>query len=110
MNRLQVRLKLVTAIRQLLIKVEPVDGWASAMRDNVWAPLGIGVSMQWIILGLFVGVQWVQPVLKHVLCLSMLIPESHVHLNSLDSLDFIGKAAAMIGPILYAISSRILRQ
>ncbi|MDE0708786.1 MAG: MFS transporter, partial [Candidatus Poseidoniales archaeon] len=33
----------------------PVDWWASTMRSMVWAPLGLGVSLQWIILGLFVG-------------------------------------------------------
>ena len=32
-----------------------VDGWAEFMRDNVWEPFGITVSLQWIILGCLVG-------------------------------------------------------
>ena len=82
----------------------PVDGWASAMRDNVWAPLGIGVSMQWIILGLFVGCAMGSAGAQARSVFSQLTPKSRTS-EFFGFFGFLGKSAAMIGTFLYGIAS-----
>ena len=81
----------------------PMDWWPETMRDNVWQPMGITVSLQWIILGVFVGVVMGAAGAQARSMFTMLIPESRTT-EFFGFFGFIGKAAAMIGPILYAIS------
>jgi len=81
----------------------PMDWWPETMRDNVWQPLGITVSLQWIILGVFVGVVMGAAGAQARSMFTMLIPESRTT-EFFGFFGFIGKAAAMIGPILYALS------
>ena len=81
----------------------PMDWWPQAMRDNVWEPFGIGVSLQWIILGFFVGCVMGAAGAQARSMFSMLIPESRTT-EFFGFFGFIGKAAAMVGPILYALS------
>ena len=40
-------------------QVDRLIGLAKTVREYLWAPLGISVSMQWIILGMFVGIAMV---------------------------------------------------
>ena len=82
----------------------PVDGWAAVMRDYVWAPLGIGVSMQWIILGLFVGCAMGSAGAQARSVFSQLTPKSRTS-EFFGFFGFLGKSAAMIGTFLYGIAS-----
>ena len=82
----------------------PVDGYAEFMRDKVWAPFGITVSLQWIILGLFVGVAMGAAGAQARSMFSMLIPETRTS-EFFGFFGFLGKSAAMIGTFLYGIAS-----
>lgn len=82
----------------------PVDGYAEFMRSNLWAPLGITVSLQWIILGLFVGVAMGAAGAQARSMFSMLIPETRTS-EFFGFFGFLGKSAAMIGTFLYGIAS-----
>jgi UMF1 family MFS transporter len=82
----------------------PVDGWAAVMRDNVWEPLGIGVSIQWIILGLFVGCAMGSAGAQARSVFSQLTPKSRTS-EFFGFFGFLGKSAAMIGTFLYGIAS-----
>ena len=82
----------------------PVGGYADFMRDKVWAPFGITVSLQWIILGLFVGVAMGAAGAQARSMFSMLIPETRTS-EFFGFFGFLGKSAAMIGTFLYGIAS-----
>ena len=82
----------------------PVDGWAEIMRDNVWKPLGISVSLQWIILGMFVGVAMGSAGAQARSMFSQLVPETRTS-EFFGFFGFLGKSAAMIGTFLYGIAS-----
>ena len=82
----------------------PVDGWAEVMRDNVWKPLGITVSLQWIILGMFVGVAMGSAGAQARSMFSQLVPETRTS-EFFGFFGFLGKSAAMIGTFLYGIAS-----
>ena len=82
----------------------PVDGWASTMRSLVWAPLGIGVELQWIILGLFVGCAMGSAGAQARSMFSQLTPKTRTS-EFFGFFGFLGKSAAMIGTFLYGIAS-----
>ncbi|HJM19028.1 MAG TPA: MFS transporter [Candidatus Thalassarchaeaceae archaeon] len=82
----------------------PVDGWASTMRSMIWAPLGISVSLQWIILGLFVGCAMGSAGAQARSMFSQLTPKTRTS-EFFGFFGFLGKSAAMIGTALYAIAS-----
>ncbi len=82
----------------------PVDWWASTMRSMVWAPLGIGVSLQWIILGMFVGCAMGSAGATARSMFSQLTPKTRTS-EFFGFFGFLGKSAAMIGTALYAIAS-----
>ena len=81
-----------------------VDGWAETMRDKVWEPLNLGVSMQWIILGMFVGVAMGSAGAQARSMFSQLVPETRTS-EFFGFFGFLGKSAAMIGTFLYGIAS-----
>ena len=81
----------------------PVDWWATAMRNNVWAPLGLGVAMQWIILGLFVGCAMGSAGAQARSMFSQLTPKTRTS-EFFGFFGFLGKSAAMIGTFLYGIA------
>ena len=74
------------------------------MRSMVWAPLGISVSLQWIILGLFVGCAMGSAGAQARSMFSQLTPKSRTS-EFFGFFGFLGKSAAMIGTALYAIAS-----
>ena len=74
------------------------------MRDNVWEPLNLGVSMQWIILGMFVGVAMGSAGAQARSMFSQLVPETRTS-EFFGFFGFLGKSAAMIGTFLYGIAS-----
>ena len=82
----------------------PVDWWAELMRDNVWAPLNLGVSMQWIILGLFVGCAMGSAGAQARSMFAVLTPKTRTS-EFFGFFGFLGKSAAMIGTFLYGIAS-----
>ncbi|MDA8727710.1 MFS transporter [Candidatus Poseidoniaceae archaeon] len=80
------------------------DGYATWMRSNVWKPLGMGVTAQWISLGMFVGVAMGAAGAQARSMFSMLIPETRTS-EFFGFFGFLGKSAAMIGTFLYALAS-----
>ncbi|MEC7704451.1 MAG: MFS transporter, partial [Candidatus Thermoplasmatota archaeon] len=82
----------------------PADSWAVMMRNTVWEPLNIGVSMQWIILGLFVGCAMGSAGAQARSMFSVLTPKTRAS-EFYGFFGFLGKSAAMIGTALYAIAS-----
>lgn len=80
------------------------DGYATWMRSNVWQPLGMGVTAQWITLGMFVGVAMGAAGAQARSMFSMLIPETRTS-EFFGFFGFLGKSAAMIGTFLYALAS-----
>ncbi|MDP6899558.1 MAG: MFS transporter [Candidatus Thalassarchaeaceae archaeon] len=82
----------------------PVDWWPSLMRSMVWAPLGISVAMQWIILGLFVGCAMGSAGAQARSVFSQLTPKTRTS-EFFGFFGFLGKSAAMIGTFLYGIAS-----
>ncbi|RPG68099.1 MAG: MFS transporter [Euryarchaeota archaeon TMED99] len=80
------------------------DGYASWMRSNLWEPLGMGVTAQWITLGMFVGVAMGAAGAQARSMFSMLIPETRTS-EFFGFFGFLGKSAAMIGTFLYALAS-----
>ena len=82
----------------------PVDWWASTMRSMIWAPLGISVTKQWVILGLFVGCAMGSAGAQARSMFSQLTPKSRTS-EFFGFFGFLGKSAAMIGTALYAIAS-----
>jgi UMF1 family MFS transporter len=79
-----------------------VDWWPNLLRDKVWQPLNFGVSLQWILLGMMVGVVMGTAGAQARSMFSMLIPASRTT-EFFGFFGFIGKAAAVFGPIVYAI-------
>ena len=84
----------------------PADGWATFMRDNVWSPLNISVSLQWIILGMFVGIAMGSAGAQARSMFSQLVPETRTS-EFFGFFGFLGKSAAMIGTFLYGIASSV---
>ena len=84
----------------------PVDGYAEFMRDNVWEPFNIGVSLQWIILGMFVGIAMGSAGAQARSMFSQLVPETRTS-EFFGFFGFLGKSAAMIGTFLYGIASSV---
>ena len=82
----------------------PVDWWASTMRSMVWAPLGISVSLQWIVLGLFVGCAMGSAGAQARAMFSQLTPKTRTS-EFFGFFGFLGKSAAMVGTFLYGIAS-----
>ena len=82
----------------------PVDWWPTTMRNLVWAPLGISVTIQWIILGLFVGCAMGSAGAQARAMFSVLTPKSRTS-EFFGFFGFLGKSAAMIGTFLYGIAS-----
>ena len=84
----------------------PVDGYAEFMRDKVWEPFNINVSLQWIILGMFVGVAMGSAGAQARSMFSQLVPETRTS-EFFGFFGFLGKSAAMIGTFLYGIASSL---
>ena len=80
------------------------DWWPETMRNNVWAPLGISVSLQWIILGICVGTVMASAGAQARSMFTLLIPRTRTT-EFFGFFGFIGKAAAMVGPFLYAAAA-----
>ena len=87
-----------------IIEGELADWWPNLLRDNVWKPLNFGVSLQWIMLGMMVGIVMGTAGAQARSLFTMLTPASR-STEFFGFFGFIGKAAAVFGPIVYAISA-----
>jgi len=87
-----------------IIEGELADWWPNLLRDNVWDPLNFGVSKQWIMLGMMVGIVMGTAGAQARSLFTMLTPSSR-STEFFGFFGFIGKAAAVFGPIVYAISA-----
>ena len=81
-----------------------LDWWPTLLRTYVWAPLGISVSLQYIILGFLVGCVMGAAGAQSRSMFTMLIPKSRTT-EFFGFFGFIGKAAAMMGPFIYAAAA-----
>ena len=83
---------------------EPLDQIAMTMRDLVWAPLGIAVGTQFLLLGLMFGsIQGASQGLARSL-FGKMIPESR-SAEFFGFFGFFGRVAAIIGPAMYTFFS-----
>ena len=87
-----------------IIEGELADWWPNLLRDKVWEPLNFGVSLQWIMLGMMVGIVMGTAGAQARSLFTMLTPSSR-STEFFGFFGFIGKAAAVFGPIVYAISA-----
>jgi len=85
-----------------IIEGEIADWWPNFLRDNIWGPLNFGVSLQWILLGMMVGTVMGTAGAQARSMFTMLTPTSRTA-EFFGFYGFIGKAAAVFGPIVYAI-------
>ncbi len=87
-----------------IIEGDLADWWPNFLRDNLWGPMNFGVSLQWILLGMMVGVVMGTAGAQARSLMMFLTPKSRVS-EFFGFYGFIGKAAAVFGPIVYAISA-----
>ncbi len=81
----------------------PLDGWAMFMRDNLWGPLGMTVTLQFVFLGMMVGMVMGTAGAQARSLFSLLIPRTRTT-EFFGFFGFIGKAAAVVGPLVYAMT------
>ena len=87
-----------------IIEGGALDFWPNFLRDNVWYPLNFGVNLQWIFLGTMVGMVMGTAGAQARSLFSMLIPKSKTT-EFFGFFGFMGKAAAVFGPFIYALSA-----
>ena len=84
----------------------PVDWWPSLMRDLVWAPLGLAVGPQWLLLGAMVG--WViggsQALARSLF--AQVTPERRSG-EFFAFFGFIGRASSVFGPTIYIAATAL---
>ncbi len=87
-----------------IIEGDLADWWPNFLRDKLWGPMKFGVSLQWILLGMMVGVVMGTAGAQARSLMMFLTPKSRVS-EFFGFYGFIGKAAAVFGPVVYAISA-----
>ena len=81
---------------------QALDGVAIAMRDLVWAPLGVAIGVQALILGMLFGsIQGASQGLARSL-FGKMVPESR-SAEFFGFFGFFGKVAALLGPLIYSV-------
>ena len=81
-----------------------IDWWPNFLRDNVWGPLNFGVTLQWMLLGTLVGFVQGSAGAQARSLFSYLVPKSK-STEFFGFFGFMGKAAAVIGPFIFAFFS-----
>ena len=87
-----------------VIEGGPIDWWPNFLRDNVWSPLNIGVTLQWLLLGTLVGFVQGSAGAQARSLFAYLVPKSRTT-EFFGFFGFMGKAAAVIGPFIFAFFS-----
>ena len=83
---------------------QALDGVAIAMRDLVWAPLGVAIGVQALILGMLFGsIQGASQGLARSL-FGKMVPESR-SAEFFGFFGFFGRVGNVIGPLVYTICS-----
>ena len=83
---------------------QALDGVAIAMRDLVWAPLGIAIGVQALILGMLFGsIQGASQGLARSL-FGKMVPESR-SAEFFGFFGFFGRVGNVIGPLVYTLCS-----
>tara|TARA_B100001750_G_scaffold237380_1_gene242411 strand:+ start:11249 stop:12949 length:1701 start_codon:yes stop_codon:yes gene_type:complete len=83
-----------------------LDAIPSVARDNIWGPLGISVTMQFLLLGCMAGLLLggSQGLARSLF--GKMVPETR-STEFFGFFGFFGKVAALIGPMMYGIMSTI---
>tara|TARA_B100000287_G_scaffold259628_1_gene244223 strand:+ start:10437 stop:12239 length:1803 start_codon:yes stop_codon:yes gene_type:complete len=87
-----------------IIEGGPIDWWPNFLRENVWGPLNFGVTLQWLLLGTLVGFVQGSAGAQARSLFAYLVPKSRTT-EFFGFFGFMGKAAAVIGPFLFAFFS-----
>lgn len=83
---------------------QALDGVAIAMRDLVWAPLGVAIGVQALILGMLFGsIQGASQGLARSL-FGKMVPESR-SAEFFGFFGFFGRVGNVIGPLVYTLCS-----
>jgi len=83
---------------------QALDGVAIAMRDLVWAPLGVAIGVQALILGMLFGsIQGASQGLARSL-FGKMVPESR-SAEFFGFFGFFGRVGNVIGPLVYTVCS-----
>ena len=87
----------------------PLKWWPNAIRSYLWTPLGINISMQWLILGIFVGIFMggSQALARSIF--SVMTPKKHSG-EFFGFFGLVGRASAVFGPLLYGSMAGLIDQ
>ena len=80
----------------------PVDWWPRAFRDLLWAPLGLSVDFQWLILGALAGIVLGGSQALARSLFAQMTPESR-SAEFFAFFGFISRTSAVIGPMVYLV-------
>jgi len=84
-----------------------IDFWPATVRSLVWGPLGWKIDVQWLVLGLLGGfVMGGSQALARSL-FGMMVPETR-STEFFGFFGFIGKAASVLGPLLFGLVAVLL--
>ena len=83
-----------------------VDAFPSFLRDTFWAPLGFGISLQWLFLGLMAGMLLggSQGLARSIF--GQMVPQTR-SAEFFGFFGFFGRIAAFLGPLIYVIVTGI---
>ena len=76
--------------------------WPELIRSYIWAPLGLSVNLQWLILGCMVGIVMggSQAIARSVFAVMTPVKQSA---EFFSFLGFMSRGASVFGPLLYAL-------
>ena len=84
----------------------PIDWWPRALRGFVWAPLGLSVNLQWLVLGALAGIVLGGSQALARSLFAYMTPESR-SAEFFGFFGFVGRASAVIGPMVYLVFTGI---
>ena len=87
----------------------PLKWWPNTIRSYLWKPLGINISMQWLILGIFVGIFMggSQALARSIF--SVMTPKKHSG-EFFGFFGLVGRASAVFGPLIYGAMAGLMDQ
>ena len=87
----------------------PQKWWPNTIRSYLWKPLGINISMQWLILGIFVGIFMggSQALARSIF--SVMTPKKHSG-EFFGFFGLVGRASAVFGPLIYGAMAGLMDQ
>jgi MFS-type transporter involved in bile tolerance (Atg22 family) len=84
-----------------------IDGFPIFLRDYLWAPLGFGISLQWLFLGLMAGtlLGGSQGLARSIF--GQMVPQTR-SAEFFGFFGFFGRVAAFLGPLIYVVVTGLL--